>query len=141
MKDYNALDLIRCGAELVTAPSGSVYRKVGLIHYDPATPDWVINVIQAHYNDPIRLRFSYGDQDTGRDWEESYNIEGYVRLSSGKYPIPILIHNTRSVAGPSILTHCVVRIQFARGKSIIGQHPHYHIGEDNGGTLSQSTCG
>jgi hypothetical protein len=95
-------------------------------YFKEGTPQEVMDIITSHYDSNDRLLFSYGDVDTGRDWQEVYDIEGYVGRSTGKKPIPILVYNSLSLGGPSILAHCTVRIQYAKGKKVLYEHPFYH---------------
>jgi hypothetical protein len=71
------------------------------------------------------FRFHLGDATTGRAWGDV--DEGYVGRSMGPIKIPLVIANRRSLGGPGLLDHCVVRIEFANKKDggVVYQHPTY----------------
>jgi hypothetical protein len=55
---------------------------------------------------------------------------GYVSRSGGQYKVPIVLYNKRTRGGPSILDHCIVKIQTARGGKVLYQHSNYHPHQD-----------
>ena len=58
---------------------------------------------------------------------DEYDVEGYVSRSTGITPIPILVHNKRSLGGGGILTNCIVKITTTgKNKWTLYQHPSYH---------------
>ncbi|MDF2736196.1 MAG: hypothetical protein K0S93_52 [Nitrososphaeraceae archaeon] len=96
------------------------------LHYRLETPDKVIQVLDhAHKND-IRLRFYYGDILTGRDWEETSDIKGYVGSSTGKIKVPLVIYNTRTFGGMWLMDDQLVKIETTKGKNLLYIHPNYH---------------
>jgi hypothetical protein len=96
------------------------------IHYRVNTPDKVIEVLDyAHRND-LRLRFYYGDMESGRDWEETSDIQGYVGSSSGRIKIPLVIYNKRSFGGMWLMDDQLVKIETTKGKRLLYIHPNYH---------------
>ena len=98
--------------------------------YHKDTPAEVIRILEAYRGDRTkRLRLAYGDTETGRDWGETNDVEGYIGRSTGTQKIPLLIHSLRSTGGPAILGHCIVRIQLAKGKRELYRHPKYHVEE------------
>lgn len=90
------------------------------------TPQIVMDIINRYHRSNERLLFSYGDPNTGKDWEERYDVEGYIGRTTGSMPISILLYNSRSIGGSAILTDHVVRIRLARGKKVLYEHPLYH---------------
>lgn len=103
------------------------------MYYKTTTPEAVIRALNNSHVTHSRLHLSYGDTDTGRDWEETYDVEGYVGKTTGAVPIPILVYNKRSLGGAAILTDHIIKIKIAGQKGVtIYQHPQYHInqGED-----------
>lgn len=108
------------------------YKIVNGTSYQVETPDEVIRVLESARQNKTRLRLAYGDKETGKDWQESFDVEGTISRSMGPVKIPILIHNARSMGGGGILTHCIVKIVTSRGKRVLYQHSQYHI-IDNGG--------
>jgi hypothetical protein len=96
-----------------------------LFYCDEGTPDGVKKVLERYYNDRTqRIRIFLGDKITGMDWENEYDIMGYVGRSTGSKPIALLVNNSRSLGGLGILTACIVKIT-ANGFTKY-QHPNYH---------------
>lgn len=98
-------------------------------HFD--TPDVIVNIIEEarQSNRSIRLRFCFGDVETGRDWEEVNDTTGYIGRSTGSIKIPLLIKKVTSFGGGGLLDHCIVRIEkkVGGGKYIeVYRHPKYH---------------
>ena len=99
--------------------------------YNFDTPDRVIQILQdARYNN-TRLRLFLGDNITGCDWEEIFDVYGYVERTWGRIQQTILLHNSRSTGGGTILTECIVKIQLAKGKQTLYEHPNYHRKPEN----------
>lgn len=103
-------------------------KDINGTEYDAKTPDRVISILERYRQNKSlgRIELDYGDTETGRSWGEVYDITGYVGRSTGKYKVPLLIYNSRSIGGGSILDHCIIRIREARGKKVLYQHPKYH---------------
>lgn len=76
-----------------------------------------------------RIRLWYGDTDTGEAWPEEHDVIGYVGRSTGREPVFILVHNSRSTGGPAILTSSVVRIDLTSDGHTLYQHPHFTPGK------------
>jgi hypothetical protein len=75
-----------------------------------------------------RIRIWYGDTITGRSWNDEYHITGTVGRSSGTAKIPLIIANRRSHGGPSILDHCIIRIDDINARKTLYKHPNFHTG-------------
>jgi len=88
----------------------------------------LINHLETIRADRTRIRLYYGDIKTGRDWGDVYDVTGIISRSCGNVQIPILIHNNRSHGGGAILTHCIVRIDYANKKNggTIYKHKLFH---------------
>lgn len=96
--------------------------------YHEETPDEVIRVLESARQNRTRLHVSLGDTASGRDWLEEFESHGYVGRSMGPVKVPLLVANTRSLGGGSILAHCIVRIRESAGGRVLYQHPDYHHG-------------
>lgn len=77
--------------------------------------------------DAGRVRIWYGDTDTGRAWQEEYDVLGYVGRSGGTQKVPLLIFNSRSCGG-AILTEKIVRIDWVKGAHALYKHPTFSSG-------------
>lgn len=103
------------------------YQLVNNTAYHIDTPMEVIRILEYYRQDRTeRLHLCYGDTETGRDWNEIYDVDGYIGRSTGRIKIPLLVHNSRSMGGGAILDHCIVKIQTARGKITLYEHPTYY---------------
>jgi hypothetical protein len=94
--------------------------------YHIDTPEKAINVLENARLNKIRLLLDYGDNETGKSWNEMYDILGRVGRSSGSEKVPILMFNSNSIGGSCILDNCIVKISTSKGKQILYQHPNYH---------------
>lgn len=96
--------------------NGTTYHE----HTDPK----VAAIIEDARIRGNRIRLFYGDTETGRDWMEEHDVMGTIGRSMGPVKIPIIMCNKRSMCGPGILDHCVVRITDQRRVTLY-QHPKY----------------
>ena len=110
------------------------YKIVNGTSYDERTPDAAIDVLENARLNRTRLHISLGETDDergqlGRDWLEENDVYGFIGRSTGSIKIPLLIHNRRSLGGPGLLDHCIVRIRLSAGSGrVLYQHPQYHFG-------------
>ena len=70
----------------------------------------VINALENAYNMRLRVRLYLGYETDGKTWGEEHDVEGTIGFSTGPKPVPLLINNRGSLGGPSILTHCILRV-------------------------------
>lgn len=101
------------------------YRVRNGTYYDRRTPFEITTCLELARLGEQRIRLYYGDRETGRDWNERYDVTGRIGRSMGPIRIPILLHNRRSIGGGGILDHCIVRIDTAAGRKVLYQHPNY----------------
>jgi len=87
----------------------------------------IARIIEKHRIRGTRLRFHWGDTETGRDWGDIHDVAGYVGRSCGPVKIPILVHNRRSLGGGAIMSS-IVRIRYANKQDggDIYRHELYH---------------
>lgn len=73
-----------------------------------------------------RVRFWYGDTDTGRSWNDEYDIIGRIGRSNGDYKEPLVIAKRNSWGGPTILTDRIIRIdEVETGRIMYKQYNFY----------------
>lgn len=106
---------------------GKRYKVYNDTWYWFDTPDRVIQILDGAMKNHERIRVFYGDTETGRDWCEFFDTIGYVSRSCGNFKIPLLINNSRSIGGTSILDGNIVKITI--DKVVVYQHPNYHLDE------------
>lgn len=108
------------------------YKTINGTSYDVRTPDEVVAILENARQNRIRLHVSLGETEgpeAGNDWLEENMVHGFIGRSTGSIRIPLLIHNRRSLGGPGLLDHCIVRIRTSSGGRILWQHPGYHHGQ------------
>lgn len=107
------------------------YKVLNGTFYHIKTDDAIISILEGLRQSQIRCRFHWGDTKTGLDWGDDLDVMGRIGRSTGDIKIPLLIHNSRSLGGTGILTHCIVKITHANKKEggVIYQHPDYHTKE------------
>ena len=106
----------------------TTYHVVNGTSYHEKTPEAVIRVMENARQHRMRLHISLGDTETGRDWLEEFESNGYVGRSLGPVNVPLLIANRASTGGGAILDHCIVRIRESAGGRVLYQHSEYHHG-------------
>jgi len=92
------------------------YKVVNGTSYHIETSDKVIEVLESIRKNNSRIVLDYGDIKTGKSWNEQFDITGTIGRSTGINKIPILLHNSRSIGGVGILTHCIIGIKTSKGK-------------------------
>lgn len=77
-----------------------------------------------------RFRFHLGDPETGRAWGDV--DVGRLGRSVGPIKIPIILANRRSIGGPGLLDHCVIKIEYANKSEggVVWKHPAFEKNED-----------
>lgn len=130
------MNKIKC--ETYTNDNGIKFKIINNTAYHEETPDQVVTILDNAISSKYRVRLHYGDVKTGRDWQEIYDIEGYIGRSTGTLKIPLLVHNSRSLGGGAILDHCIVKITTTRKpRRTLYQHPDYHIADESEVIISE----
>lgn len=99
--------------------SETKYQIANGTYYHFDTSETVINVLETARANRTRITVDYGDVKTGVSWEETHNVTGRVGRSTGSIKIPLLIHNSRSMGGCGILTHCIIGIKESKGGKVL----------------------
>lgn len=107
------------------------YKIVNGTSFDERTPEEVIRVLENARQSHQRLHISLGETDDergrlGQDWLDE-NGYGRIGRSTGSIKIPLIVHNSRSLGGPGLLDHCIVRIRTSNGR-VLWRHEKYHHG-------------
>ena len=89
------------------------------------TPSRVATLLNTLSMSQQRIRLVCGDTTTGKDWLEEYDVIGTIGRSTGTKQIPLLIKNSRSTGGGSILDHCILKIVDVKSKRVLYQHEKY----------------
>ena len=100
------------------------YFEVDGTFFKEGTKDEIVRIINSCIQNRRRIILDYGHDD-GQSWGETFDTRGYIGRSTGVFQIPILVYNSRSTGGGSILTHCIVQIKESKGGKILYQHPNY----------------
>lgn len=87
-----------------------------------STPDKVCNILNDAMISRRRLKLMYGNLETGKSWNEEYDIIGYVGRSTGNSKIPLLIANSRSMGGGAILDDCILKITDVKTGQCLYKH-------------------
>lgn len=108
------------------------YKVIEGTSFHKDTPMAVCNILNSvMHNRSQKIRIFYGDTETGRDWNESYDTFGFIGRSMGSVKIPLMLYSHRSIGGPGILDHCIVRITI--DKVDVYRHPSYRCGIERKG--------
>jgi hypothetical protein len=91
------------------------------------TPERVKELLKLLNFSRRRVRIWYGDKETGRAWNEEHHVTGTIGRSSGYSKIPLMIPNRRSLGGPALLDHCIIRIDDINDRRTLYRHPNFHV--------------
>lgn len=92
------------------------YKVIDGMSFDITTPDEVCKLLVRLNKTRERVKIHYGDHETGVDWLDEFYVTGTIGKSGGICKIPLMIHNTRSKGGFSILDKCIVKIKGLDGR-------------------------
>lgn len=96
--------------------NGRSYKVVNGTYYNAETPDKTIEFLEKVRKSGERIVLDYGNIETMESWGDVYDITGTISRSAGQVKIPLLIHNSRSLGGGAILTHCIIKAYTSKGK-------------------------
>lgn len=113
----------------VTYSNGNTfkYKIMNGTAYHVETNDKVVNILENARMSKRRIRVFYGDIETGKCWNEEYDVIGRVSRSCGEIKVPLLIHNSNSSGGGHMLDNCIVRITIDK----VDMYKHKNFHNDN----------
>lgn len=91
--------------------------------------DRLVSVILQYRGSNERLRLFFGDIHTGCSWLEEYDVIGTIGRTGGKFKVPILLRNSRSVCGGAILVGSLVRIDEVSTHRTLWKVDNFHVEE------------
>jgi len=103
------------------------YKIVNGTYFNIETDDKVVKVLESARKNGTRVRLVLGNKDTGESWNEEYDVSGTIGRSMGPHKVPLLIHSSRSIGGPSVLDNCIIGIRHSNRKNggWLYRHPKY----------------
>ena len=101
------------------------YKQVGGLYFHCDTPQEVCAELLRAYVAGYRVRLFYGNSSSGICWNETSDVMGTVRCSTGRIKIPILVRNRSCHGGPAISTSNVIRIVRIDDKNVLYTHPAF----------------
>lgn len=95
----------------------------------PQVDGKMADILKDAMHEGRRLRFWYGDIDTGKAWNEEYDVTGHVGRSCGSIKVPLLLHDSRSCGGGELSTSCIVRIDDIAENWTLYRHDNFHTSD------------
>jgi len=122
------------GNTIYYVEKGGMYFSVGIFlkeknklevynNVDETLMTILLNACVYHF----RIRIWYGDAETGRSWNDEYDVAGRIGRTTGNITIPILINNKRSWGGVSVLIGSIIRIDAIKEKRTLWKVPNFHV--------------
>jgi hypothetical protein len=104
------------------------YKLIGGTHFTEDTPEDVAVALELARVKGLRVRLFYGDQETGKAWNEENDVTGYIGRSFGpEIKAALLIPNARSIGGGAVLSSAVVAIkENSGGGGYLYKHRNFH---------------
>lgn len=111
---------------------GNLFRVIDdPFYFDLKTNDQVRNVLasifQARTLKSQRVRIWYGNVQTGRAWNDTYNVSGYIGRTADRYPRPAVMGFKSSLEGDVIHTSKIVRIDIVETGETVYAHESFHV--------------
>lgn len=89
--------------------------------------DALISVLEQCIASGERVRIWYGDINTGRAWNEEYDVTGTICRSCGNIKIPLLVRCSRSYGGGALLTSCLIRVDKVATHRTLWKVDNFHV--------------
>ena len=87
----------------------------------------IITALETVRQTKKRVRFWYGDVNTGCAWNEEYDVMGRIGRSNGDYKEPLVIAKRNSWGGPAILVDNIIRIDEIETGNILYKQYNFHV--------------
>ena len=91
-------------------------------YFNENTPEKVMQIVSSIGRN-TRLRFWYGKD--GKSWNEENDVCGSIGRSTGNIKIPLLINNSNSMGGGSLLGDSIIKIVDTKNKMVLYQHENF----------------
>lgn len=91
--------------------------------FDVGTDASLAGVLETVREKKIRIKLDLGDPKTGKSWNETWGVTGYVGRTTGRIKSPILVFNKRAMGGGLILTKNVLAVYTSAGHKLIWENP------------------
>ena len=85
------------------------------------------NVLSSLVHSGKRVRIWYGDVETGRSWNDIYDVMGRIGRSTGRISFPIMVSNSRSCGGMALLDASIIRIDDIKEKRTLYRLYNFHV--------------
>lgn len=85
----------------------------------------LLNALEYCHKTRQRVRIFYGEN--GISWNEEHDIMGYISNSTGKNAILILVNNSKSLGGGSIIDHKIIRIDIIETRKTIYKDENFKV--------------
>ena len=122
------------GNTLYYVERNGMYFEVGIKLKDSNEVESFDNVGEAMmrillnaYTYNFRIRIWYGDRNTGKSWNEEYDVTGTIGRSGGNLKIPLLMRTKRSHFGGALLLSSIIRIDDIEEKRTLWKVPNFHV--------------
>lgn len=103
----------------------TIYKIINGTHIDETTDNKVAEILSNNVHAGRRLRFWYGDKETGKSWNEENDVTGYIGKSGGQFKVPLLIQKKNSSGGEALLVAAIVKIVDIKSKIVLYQHERF----------------
>ena len=95
------------------------YKVSNGTFYPANIPSKLVEVLENCRINKTRIVIDYGDTVSGISWNEVNDITGYIGRTTGENKAPILVYNSRSLGGITIMCGNILTIRESKGKKLI----------------------
>lgn len=91
------------------------YTVVSETNYKKNTDTALISILENLRSNGKRITVYYGDTGTKKLWGGDKQ-SGYIGRSTGWVKIPLLVNNSRSLGGTSLIEDCILKLEYSNKK-------------------------